>query len=125
MPRDLCRWAGRWWIPTARAVTTPDRVYELKQRPEDWRETVQRMVAYARGTEGFFKTGEDERIIQFLAATQTPEAAAARPSGASDAAGQGPASVQQEPAAEGAAAQENAPSGASTLGVLVVLVAGF
>jgi ferredoxin-NADP reductase len=36
-----------------------------------------RMVKYARGTEGFFKPGEDERIIQFLSATQTHEAAQA------------------------------------------------
>ncbi len=97
-----------------------DRVYQSRQSPEDWRMTVQRMVAYARGTEGFFKPGEDERIIQFLSATQTPEAAAARLSVTAEAAPEGPASVPQEPAAEG-----NVPSGPSTLGVLVVLAGGF
>jgi hypothetical protein len=83
------------------------------------------MVAYARGTEGFFKTGEDERIIQFLSATQAPEAAAARLSTAADGARKSPASVQRESTAQGPAAQEKSPSGVSTLGVLAVLVAGF
>jgi ferredoxin-NADP reductase/mono/diheme cytochrome c family protein len=97
-----------------------DRVYESRQSPEDWRTTVQRMVDYARGTVGFFKPGEDEQIVQFLSATQTPESVAARRSTVSDAVREGPASVQQEPAAQGIA-----PSGASTLGVFAVLVAGF
>jgi ferredoxin-NADP reductase len=97
-----------------------DRVYESRQSPEYWRATVQRMVDYARGTEGFFKPGEDERIIQFLSATQTPGAATRRVSGASDSVREGPASLQQEPAAQG-----NVPSGASTLGVLAALVTAF
>ena len=99
---------------------TLDRVYELRQSPEYWRTTVQRMVDYARGTDGFFKPGEEERIVQFLSATQTPESAAARLSTVSDGVREGPASVHQEPAG-----QRIAPSGASTLGVLAVLVAGF
>jgi ferredoxin-NADP reductase/mono/diheme cytochrome c family protein len=97
-----------------------DRVYESRQSPEYWSTTVQRMVDYASGTDGFFKPGESDRIIQFLSATQTPEAAAARLSVASDAVREGPTPVQKEPAAQG-----NAPSGASTLGVLAILVAGF
>ena len=48
-----------------------DRTYQSKKSPAEWKETVMRMVKYARGTEGFFKPGEDERIIQFLSATQT------------------------------------------------------
>jgi ferredoxin-NADP reductase len=36
------------------------------------------MVGYARGTDGFFKPGEDQQIIRFLSKTQTPEAVAAR-----------------------------------------------
>jgi ferredoxin-NADP reductase len=102
-----------------------DRVYELRQSPEYWRATVQRMVAYARGTDGFFKPGEDERIIQFLSATQAPEPAAARLSVAADASRKGPPSVPQDPAARGPVGQDNPPSGVSTLGVLAVLVAGF
>jgi ferredoxin-NADP reductase/mono/diheme cytochrome c family protein len=98
-----------------------DRIYQSMKSPEDWRTTVVRMVAYARGAEGFFKPGEDERIIQFLSATQTPEAAAARLSAGPDAVPEGPASFRgKEPAP-----QVTAPSGASTLGVLVILLAGF
>src|SRR5258708_40150715 len=52
-----------------------ERTYQSKKSPAEWKETVMRMVKYARGTEGFFKPGEDERIIQFLSATQTQEAA--------------------------------------------------
>ncbi len=96
-----------------------DRVYQTRQSPEDWRTTVQRMVDYASGTDGFFKPGEDERIIQFLSATQTPEAPAARLSAASHPAREGPAS-DRGPTAEGSAS-----SGASTLGVLAVLIGGF
>jgi ferredoxin-NADP reductase/mono/diheme cytochrome c family protein len=52
-----------------------DRTYQSTKTPADWRATVLRMVRYAHGTEGFFKPGEDERIIQFLSATQTREVA--------------------------------------------------
>ena len=97
-----------------------DRVYQTRQSPEEWETTVQRMVDYARGTDGFFKPGEDERITQFLSTTQTPEAVAARVSAASGSAREAPASAPQEPAAQGDAA-----SGASTFGVLAALVAAF
>jgi ferredoxin-NADP reductase/mono/diheme cytochrome c family protein len=95
-----------------------DRVYESRQSPEDWRMTVQRMVAYTRGADGFFKPGEEERIVQFLSATQTPEAA--RASGASDVTPEEKASVPLKPATQG-----NAPSRASALGVFAVLATGL
>ena len=52
-----------------------DRVYKTVQTPEKWRETVNRMVQYASGSAGALQTGEDEEIISYLSATQTPEAA--------------------------------------------------
>ena len=55
-----------------------DRTYQSAKSPAEWRETVMRMVKYARGTEGFFKPGEEERIVKFLSTTQTPEAAQIR-----------------------------------------------
>lgn len=55
-----------------------DRVYKSKFSPSHWQDTVTRMVAYTRGTDGFFKPGEAQQIIHFLSKTQTPEAAAAR-----------------------------------------------
>jgi ferredoxin-NADP reductase/mono/diheme cytochrome c family protein len=52
-----------------------DRVYKTLQTPEKWRETVNRMVQYASGSTGALQPGEDEQIISYLSATQTPEAA--------------------------------------------------
>ncbi len=55
-----------------------DRVYRSEFSAQKWQETVTRMVGYARGTDGFFKPGEAQQIIQFLSKSQTPEAVAAR-----------------------------------------------
>jgi ferredoxin-NADP reductase len=55
-----------------------DRVYETVQTPAKWRETVTRMVGYAAGSAGALQPGEDQQIINYLADTQTPEAAAKR-----------------------------------------------
>jgi ferredoxin-NADP reductase/mono/diheme cytochrome c family protein len=52
-----------------------DRVYKTVQSPDDWRATVARMADYAAGSSGEFQPGEDERIIVYLTATQTPGAA--------------------------------------------------
>ena len=52
-----------------------DRVYKTVQTPEKWRETVNRMVQYASGSAGALQPGEDEQIVSYLSATQTPEAA--------------------------------------------------
>ena len=51
-----------------------DRVYKTVQMPEQWRETVTRMVDYAAGSTGALQPGEDQQITDYLAATQTPEA---------------------------------------------------
>jgi ferredoxin-NADP reductase/mono/diheme cytochrome c family protein len=51
-----------------------DRVYKTAQTPEEWRATVTRMVGYAAGSAGAFQPGEDQQIIAYLSATQTPEA---------------------------------------------------
>jgi ferredoxin-NADP reductase/mono/diheme cytochrome c family protein len=52
-----------------------DRVYKTVQTPDKWRETVNRMVQYASGSAGALQPGEDEAIISYLSATQTPQAA--------------------------------------------------
>jgi ferredoxin-NADP reductase/mono/diheme cytochrome c family protein len=51
-----------------------DRVYKTEQSPEEWRATVNRMVSHAAGSPGALQPGEDQQIIAFLSATQTPEA---------------------------------------------------
>ena len=55
-----------------------DRVYKTVQTAAEWRETVARMVEYAAGSAGALQPGEDRQIIDYLADTQTPEAAAKR-----------------------------------------------
>jgi ferredoxin-NADP reductase/mono/diheme cytochrome c family protein len=54
---------------------TLDRVYKTIQNPGQWRETVNRMVEYAAGSTGALQPGEDQQIIDYLSATQTPAAA--------------------------------------------------
>jgi ferredoxin-NADP reductase len=51
-----------------------DRVYKTTQTPEEWRATVARMVGYASGSAGAFQPGEEQQIIAYLSATQTPDA---------------------------------------------------
>jgi ferredoxin-NADP reductase len=51
-----------------------DRVYKTAETPEEWRATVYRMVAFAEGSGNAFQPGEDEQIIGYLPATQTPDA---------------------------------------------------
>ena len=55
-----------------------DRAYQSVKTAAEWNATVTRMVSYAKGTEGFFKPGQAERIIRFLSTTQTPGAVQAR-----------------------------------------------
>jgi len=53
-----------------------DRVYKAAKTPADWRSTVAQMVSNAQsdGRAGAFQPGEDQQIIDFLSATQTPDA---------------------------------------------------
>jgi ferredoxin-NADP reductase len=51
-----------------------DRVYKTSQTPEEWRATVTRMVGFAEGSGNAFQPGEDQQIIAYLSATQTPDA---------------------------------------------------
>jgi mono/diheme cytochrome c family protein len=55
-----------------------DRVYETAESPEEWKATVNRMVAFAAGSGNAFQPGEDEQIITYLSATQTPDAVTRR-----------------------------------------------
>jgi ferredoxin-NADP reductase len=99
-----------------------ERIYESAKSPAEWRATVTRMVAYARGAEGFFKPGEDERIIRFLAATQNPETAAARFSSDPDPNRDG----NRLPKEEQPAGRANDPvSGVPTMGVTALIAAAF
>src|SRR5580700_2101021 len=51
-----------------------DRVYTTEETPQEWSATVTRMASYAAGSTGAIQPGEDQQIIAYLSATQTPEA---------------------------------------------------
>jgi ferredoxin-NADP reductase len=51
-----------------------DRVFATLQSPDEWRETVARMAGYAAGSTAALQTEEQKQIIEYLSATQTPEA---------------------------------------------------
>jgi ferredoxin-NADP reductase len=51
-----------------------DRVYKTAETQEEWRATVTKMVGFAEGSANAFQPGEDQQIIAYLSATQTPDA---------------------------------------------------
>ena len=73
-----------------------DRVYSTIQTREQWRATVNRMVGYAAGSAGALQPGEDQQIIDYLSATQTPEAANASRARADAASSDGRSLVAQK-----------------------------
>ena len=76
-----------------------DRVYKATETPENWREIVTRMVGYAAGSAGALQPGEDQQIIEYLAATQTPEAVAQRKAKATAASSAGLSLITRKAAA--------------------------
>jgi ferredoxin-NADP reductase/mono/diheme cytochrome c family protein len=76
-----------------------DRVYKTAETPEGWRATVTRMVGLAEGSGNAFQSGEDQQIIAYLSATQTPEAVDQRRAQAAAAASAGRSMVTQKAAA--------------------------
>jgi ferredoxin-NADP reductase len=72
-----------------------DRIYKAVETPAQWREIVTRMAGYAAGSTGELQPGEDQRIIDYLSATQTPEAAAQRKVQAAAAASAGQSVIAQ------------------------------
>jgi ferredoxin-NADP reductase len=51
-----------------------DRVYKTVATPEGWRDIVTQMVGFARGSGNALQPGEDQQIVAYLSATQTPDA---------------------------------------------------
>jgi len=86
-----------------------DRVYKTAETPEQWRTTVTRMVSYAAGSGGAIRSGEDQQIIAYLSATQTPEAVNQRQAQVAAASAAGRSIVTQE--ASGAPAKRATPDG--------------
>jgi ferredoxin-NADP reductase len=86
-----------------------DRVYKTAETPEQWRATVTRMVSYAAGSGGAIRPGEDQQIIAYLSATQTPDAVNQRQAKVTAASAAGRSMVAQE--ASAAAAKRASPGG--------------
>jgi ferredoxin-NADP reductase len=76
-----------------------DRVYKTAETPEEWRATVDRMVSYAAGSGNALQPGEDEQIVTYLSATQTPDAVNQRKDRAAAASSAGRSMVTQKAAA--------------------------
>jgi ferredoxin-NADP reductase len=74
---------------------TLDRVYKTAATPEEWRAIVTRMVGFAEGSGNAFQPGEDEQIIAYLSATQTPDAVDRRKAQAAAASSTGRTPVTQ------------------------------
>lgn len=73
-----------------------DRVYKTAQTAEEWSATVTRMVSYAAGSAGALQPGEDQQIIAYLSATQTPEAVSQKKAQAAAASSNGRSLVAQK-----------------------------
>jgi ferredoxin-NADP reductase len=72
-----------------------DRVYKTAETPEEWRATVTKMVGFAEGSSNAFHPGEDQQIIAYLSATQTPDAVDQRKAQVTAAASAGRSMVTQ------------------------------
>lgn len=79
-----------------------DRVYKTAQTPVEWRSIVTRMVSYAAGSGGALQPGEDQQIIAYLSATQTPAAVNQRQALVDEASSGGRSLVGQSTAAAAA-----------------------
>jgi ferredoxin-NADP reductase/mono/diheme cytochrome c family protein len=95
-----------------------DRVYKTAETPEEWRATVNRMVAYAEGGGGAFQAGEDEQIVSYLSAMQTPDAVSRRKAQAAVASSSGRSMVRQKAAAASDQAAPAARYDARTIGFI-------
>jgi ferredoxin-NADP reductase/cytochrome c2 len=100
-----------------------DRVYKTAEAPEEWRDTVGRMVAYAAGSGNAIQPGEDEQITAYLSATQTPAVLNDRKEKAAAASSVGRSLVTEKAAVP----EEAAPSSrgnAGTVGFLALVCLG-
>jgi ferredoxin-NADP reductase/mono/diheme cytochrome c family protein len=93
-----------------------DRVYKTVQPPDEWRQTVARMGGYAAGSTGAFQPGEDQQIIDYLSATQTPEAINQRRTQVASPSGSG--LVAQKPAAPPLTPERSSPYNGKTIGFI-------
>lgn len=102
-----------------------DRIYRAVETPAQWREIVTRMVGYASGSTGALLPGEDQQIIEYLSAVQTPEAVAQHKALAEAAATAGQSLIAQKSPALPAPPPEPSGYDGKTIGfVSLVCLAG-
>jgi ferredoxin-NADP reductase len=102
-----------------------DRVYKTMEEPAEWREIVTRMIGYAAGSTGAIRPGEDQRIIEYLSTTQTPEAVAQRKAQADAAAAGGESLIAPSASVMPASSPEPSRDVGKTIGfVSLVCLAG-
>jgi ferredoxin-NADP reductase/cytochrome c2 len=101
-----------------------DRVYKTAQTPEQWREIVTRMVGYAAGSTGALQPGEDQQIIDYLSATQTPEAVAQRKAQTDAASSAGQSLIAQKAVASSASPSRSSRYDGKTIGFISFVFLG-
>jgi len=72
-----------------------DRIYSAVETPDHWREIVPRMASYAAGSTGALQPEEEQQIIEYLSATQTPEGVAQRKAQAATPPAAGPSVITE------------------------------
>jgi ferredoxin-NADP reductase len=102
-----------------------ERVYKTKETPDEWRATVTRMVSYAAGSPGALQPGEDQQIIAYLSATQTPDAVNRRQAQAAAASAAGRSMVMQRVSAVFDGSSPRSGNNVKTIGFVGLLCLGM
>jgi ferredoxin-NADP reductase/mono/diheme cytochrome c family protein len=102
-----------------------DRVYRTSETPDEWRATVTKMVGFAADSAGAFQAGEDEQIIAYLSATQTPDAVDRRKAQVAAASSAGRSMVAQRVAAAPEHPAAHSQYDGTTVGFIAVVCAGM
>jgi ferredoxin-NADP reductase len=102
-----------------------DRVYKTSETPDEWRATVTKMVGFAADSTGAFQPGEDEQIITYLSATQTPDAVDRRKAQVAAAASAGRSMVAQRVAAAPEHSAVRSQYDGTTVGFIALVCAGM
>ncbi len=101
-----------------------DRVYKTAQTPEEWQATVTEMAGFADGSANAFQPGEDQQIIAYLSATQTPDAVDQRKAQATAASSAGRSMVAQKLSADPDPAASRSHYDAKMIGFLSLVCLG-
>jgi ferredoxin-NADP reductase len=102
-----------------------DRVYTTTEAPAEWSAIVSRMVSYAAGSAGAIQPGEDQQIIAYLSATQTPQAVKQRQAQAAPTANTSGSTVTQGASAAADHSTPTSGNNGKTIGFISVVCLGM